>query len=217
MMAEYPSTAEEAFASSGTSIFSTDQITALKETSKKFKLKDFSPSLVTLIPADKLSEHSRHTICLSSIIDDKIIICKTIRSEASLKEILNKAFELCRRHSAPLLPIGYTPEGCGNSRWIMRQADKHSISLTFNSDEDSIAGITDSNITEMLNVFFDLIDNKQIIICDPADIESLRTARYHKSATLNCCDKALLIAGIVSADYLAKRLNDNTLTPTDFL
>ena len=217
MMAEYPSTAEEAFASSGTSIFSTDQITALKETSDKFKLKDLSPSLIALLPADKLSEHSRHTICQCSIIDDKVIIGKTIRSEASLKEILNKAFELCRRHSAPLLPIDYSTEGCGNSRWIMRQADKHGISLALNSDEDSIAGITDSNITEMLNVFFDLIDNEQLIICDPADIESLRTARYHKSATLHCCDKAFLIAGIVSADYLANRLTDNTLTPTDFL
>ena len=99
----------------------------------------------------------------------------------------------------------------------MRQADKHGISLALNSDEDSIAGITDSNISEMLNVFFDLIDNEQLIICDPADIESLRTARYHKSAALHCCDKAFLIAGIVSADYLANRLNDNILTPTDFL
>ena len=99
----------------------------------------------------------------------------------------------------------------------MHQADKHSIPLALNSDEDSLVGITDSSITEMLDSFFDLIDNEQLIICNPTDIESLRTARYHKNAMLHCSDKSFLIAGIVSADYLANRLNDNTLTPTDFL
>ena len=217
MMAEYPSTAEEAFASSGTSIFSAEQITALKEASDKFKPKDFSPSLVALLPADKLSEHSRHTICLSGMVDYKVIIGKTIHSEASLKEILNKAFELCKHHSAPLLPIDCSTEVCGSSQWITRQADKHSIPLALNSDEDSMASIADNSILEMLDNFFDLIDNEQLIICNPTDIESLRTARYHKNTMLNCSDKPFLIAGIVSANYFSERLNDCKLTPTDFL
>lgn len=217
MMAEYPSTAEEAFASSGTSIFSAEQITTLKEASDKFKPKDFSPSLVALLPADKLSEHSRHTICLSGMVDNKVIIGKTIHSEASLKEILNKAFELCKHHSAPLLPIDCSTEVCGSSQWITRQADKHSIPLALNSDEDSMASIADNSIIEMLDNFFDLIDNEQLIICNPTDIESLRTARYHKNTMLNCSDKPFLIAGIVSANYFSERLNDCKLTPTDFL
>lgn len=217
MMAEYPSTAEEAFASSGSNIFSVEQINALKDASEKLKSESFSPSLVCLLPADKLSGHNRNIICQCAMIDNKIVIGKTLHCEMSLKESLNKAFELCRRHSAPLLPIDYSPGGCGSRQWIMRQADKQSIALAVNSDEDSIVSIVDNNIIGMLDNIFDLIDNYQLIFSNPADIDILCSARYHKNATLNCSDKAFLIACIVSVNYLSERLSDNTLSPIDFL
>lgn len=217
MMAEYPSTPEEAFASSGHKIFSDEELQLPAADSVDDGHYVSKPRLVTLFPADGFSADNSHTISLLTTDDDKIVIQQIIKSNESLSRILRRIKSITASSSSRLLIVESDLHSAGSSAWLLNEATERGIPLAVDSNEESVVHLSESVITEMLICFRDIIERRRLIVRDSAVMPQLKAARYQKNGIIYSPDRATLLSCLTAVKELSCQLRRAPLNVADFL
>ncbi len=204
MMAEFPSTADEAFSTSGKSVFSADEIPEITEVAD-----DCRPRIGVLIPGDKTHDH---ILAIFSQDDEGRICC---REEYMEKEAISRFMQTvighCRRLSVPLAIVEeQRSSGTSHSRWCRRKARVENISLHYNDDDSDIVLLDRLTLGEVTDSHRELLAAGMILERENGIAQEYRNFR---GGNVESCPR--LTARMV-ASHLLYPFGCQRASPSDF-
>lgn len=205
MMAEFPSTPDEAFATSGKSVFSADEIPRIAA-----QADDTKPRLAVLIPGDKTHHH---LLALFSQ-DGKGRICclAEYMEQEAISAFMQRVSGYCRRESVPLaIAEMQRSSGTSHSRWCRRKARAENISLHYNDDDSDIVILDRLTLGEVTDSHRELLAAGMIVEMKEDIAQEYRNFR---GSNVEACPR--LTARMV-ASHLLYPFGSNPASPADFL
>jgi hypothetical protein len=213
MMAEYPSTAEEAFASSGQALFDVDRLGRIGRTAAE-GVTETHARLVSLIPGD--GGKMPHLVALSGVGDGEVMLLDHWEIDGGLRQAVAMAEEMTRCHRAKMVLLCDETEKLGSCRWAMREAMRSGVPMLIFDEEDAIVDLTPQLLTDMVDNLRDIIDRGRLRVCSDEVVDQLRTARRSRARGLNLRGRGLLTTCLAMAHLLAESADNVTLNPVDF-
>ncbi len=203
MMAEFPSTPEEAFATSESALFSEEMLAHLCDSDDD----DLppAPALAVFAPS---STHACG-IALYGYRHGRMYQLRAMTEHGSLHAALERAMELCRESGVPLAVVeAENPDDTPHGMWCLRRARRCGISLHYSTGSPLL---TRSLLPEMIDVYTHLL--LQGAVRD----HSQDSLQRHRAFRRRRADKSPLILTNLAAAYLLEpRLESEPLHPEEF-
>lgn len=217
MMAEYPSTPEEAFASSGRRVFADEDLEMLSTDDSESTCANADTCLVSLFPADGACADGRHTICMYGVSEGKIVIRKMVKSGDSPGRILEGLKRMSGDSRWRLLIVESDLQSSGCCTWLSNQAVERGIPMAVDYNEEPVVHLSESVVSEMLASFCDLVERRGLSVADSAVMKQLKAACYHKSNIIHSPDRATLLSCVTAVAILSSELRRTPLRVDEFL
>lgn len=154
MMSEFPSTAEEAFATTERSVFGAE------ERPERGPVEGVKLRLVVALPD---AEGESHLLGKFGRVGSTIVNLGD-ESHSTLEGLMHRCGELCRRSSAQLA-IGNMrgDEGVSHGRWCTRRGKVMQISMAYDEDERSMIDITGEEVSDMCDIHSEHLRRRGVI------------------------------------------------------
>lgn len=233
MMAEYPSTPEEAFCSVASPLFSAEECDKLDHAalSAEKAAEESDPTLclaprfvcpdplewkvVALLPGTITP--CRHIICLGGICNGKIVVERMTEVNGALGFALQTAIKVGQRHGGQLLFVDNTADGSGRCGWLVRRALSEGVSLCCDSSEEAVSTVTSRRLTEMADTLRELISESRLLILCPLTRREIRSLGALRPGVYAATGKDRAAAALALAEILASRMHTEPLTLADFI
>lgn len=219
MMSEYPSTPEEAFASTGTKLFSPEEI-ELITCPKPSPQADTLPSgcksfctprrntIITLFPGDK---DAPHTLCVCSLIGERVAAVAEWEAKVSLNSALGVVAELSRIYSAPIAIISTGAES--HAKWFVSRALRRNVALHYGEDSSPVVMLNLQSAVEIIDAHREMMTCGKIIEYNPQVMKLYETMTQQ---TEMHTEYAPIWCRMLASYILWHSLSAPSLSPNDF-
>lgn len=203
MMAEFPSTPEEAFVTTGGSPFSASLLEGVSAPSSRLHSE---PKLFVAVLAEQF------LLSPFAVVDGRIIALPH-RLAADAEELMSMAVVQLKDCPTATLVIADSapPDMVRHGRWCLRFAMRRSLPLCYVGEEPLLT-LTDDLIGEMVDVQRHLLSADRL-----RDTLPQAAALYRSFCPAHPWRSALLLARLCAGYLLEDGLLSPTLSPTDFL
>jgi hypothetical protein len=211
MMAEFPSTPEEAFATTQKPTFSEADVECL----------------VSVNPTSRAT-HPLLVVCGATValfvIRDGVICCEKSAEAADMLLLMRKVREWSACYNATTV-VGDIPdeEGVSHGRWCLRYLQSRNLPLSYDDDDNAMQDLTPQTIADLVDLHRELMHDGKIARFDNPD----SSAPYGITDTFDAADYLgfdprrayrypVLLASLVATHYLEPILRQPLLSPDDF-
>lgn len=200
MMAEFPSTPEEAFATSGGSPFPARLLEGLAEEGA-----DLQPTLYIAVCAESF------VLCPFAVSEGRIhaLAHQSAESPEALMALAEKAL---RQNPGASLAIAdcAPPQTVRHGRWCLRFASRRSLPLCYAAEEPLLT-LTDDLLGEMTDIQLHLLGDGRM-----RDCQAEAAAHYRRYSPAHPHRSPLLLGRLCAGYLLEDTLLAPAITPTDF-
>ncbi len=167
MMAEFPSSPEEAFSNAAGSFFAPDDLPALTSPAGERKRSGWQ-RLLTVVPAAGSGKHLVTELYRNEGIWTAVA---DIEMRSSLLELLRYVESKCRSLHADLLICAHESEDAA-AKWVARKACSDAIPLIYDDEEEPLIMLSDNDIAEGAETLREAIRTNSFRECSPEAIEA---------------------------------------------
>lgn len=166
MMAEYPSTPEEAFAMVEESVFSADEVQGLSEVNRS-EGEALRRMVVTLLPGSSDGIAQPHLITLFSAMYSGCLYAEhRDRVQGTLRHALRHAHRQAVESGVSVAIIDSrvaARRGDGNHcRWLLSNAEREGVPLCYDADESPVLSVDAQRLDEMIDVMRDMMHRRMV-------------------------------------------------------
>ena len=201
MMAEFPSTPEEAFATSGGSPFPAPLLEGLAQEAPA----DLSPTLLVAVCAESF------VLAPFAVSEGRIHALPHLPAD-SPEALMALAERELRRHPGSSLAVAdcAPPGTVRHGRWCLRFASCRSLPLCYAAEEPLLT-LTDDLLGEMADIQLHLLGERRLRDCLPG-----ATALYRRFSPAHAHRSPLLLGRLCAGYLLEDALLSPTLSPAEF-
>lgn len=204
MMAEFPSTPEEAFATSVRKAFAPDElpeIIAMPE--------EMEPKLVVVMPE---VDNEPGRLALFAIDRGKMITLRSLMAE-NLDALMSRAETIARKSGAGIcIANRIDSTGASHGRWCERRAIDARLRLMCDRDDNAVVEISDSLVGDMIDIHAQLLREHRI-----CDTDEVMTEAYSEFARGKGKWMADVLLRLMGSYILHPYLSEERLKLSDFI
>lgn len=198
MMAEFPSTADEAFAASGMfDPFSEEQLPSLIGSLPEAS--GFEQWLLVLLVAE---DPASRALCLLRIDENGVTAVKSFKASGNFPGIAADCAALARRHDARII-LGCLSNAAdsGHARWMLKRLEQLDLDIYHNENDEPVVMVNETELSILIDRHHDLISKNSIFEMEGEALKAYRSFRI--SAPGEHPEVTARLLGLLEADDIS--------------